>query len=118
MKAGIKYGKISIIVFFIIGAILVVSGFIKSNYSSDITPKANETSQSELTEMLGKINGIGKLQLMISTEGKGEGYRITGVAIICEGGNDPRVQKDIIGIVGALWGVPSNRIYVTSMNTK
>lgn len=37
---------------------------------------------------------------------------ICGVAIVCNGGGDPAVAKELIALISSAYGVPSNKIYV------
>lgn len=39
---------------------------------------------------------------------------IKGVGIVCEGGNDAGVRAEIISLVSAAFGVPTNKIYVAA----
>lgn len=39
--------------------------------------------------------------------------RVGGVAIVCEGGENPAVQKKVIDLVCALYGIPSSRVSVS-----
>ena len=38
---------------------------------------------------------------------------IAGVGIVCRGGGDPDVQRRLVSLIGAAYGVSSNRIFVT-----
>lgn len=38
---------------------------------------------------------------------------IGGIGIVCRGGGDPKVQKELIDLITAAFGVGSNQIYVT-----
>ena len=117
MNQNNKHTKTVLIVLFIAGVCLLGAGYLSEKGAwkkhNDTTTEA--TYKSELENMLRGIDGIGEMKFMIHTQGTGDEFTITGVAIICQGGENPKVQKDIIGIIGALWGVPSNRIYVTTM---
>ena len=39
--------------------------------------------------------------------------RIAGIGVVCQGGNDARVQKELTSLLSAAFDLPSNRIYVT-----
>lgn len=39
--------------------------------------------------------------------------RVGGVAIVCEGGDNPAVQKKVIDLVCALYGIPSSRVSIS-----
>ena len=38
---------------------------------------------------------------------------VKGVGIVCRGGSDPRVQRELIGLISATLDLSGNRIYVT-----
>ncbi len=38
---------------------------------------------------------------------------IVGIGIVCTGGSDPAVRREVTALVSAAFGVPSNQIYVT-----
>lgn len=38
---------------------------------------------------------------------------ISGIGIVCDGGNDPTVRQEIVGLLSAAFGVGSHKIYVT-----
>ncbi len=38
---------------------------------------------------------------------------ITGIGVVCTGGNDPTVRKEIASLLTSTFGVGSNRVYVT-----
>ena len=37
---------------------------------------------------------------------------ICGVAVVCTGGGDPAVAKELVNLISSAYGVPSNKIYV------
>ena len=37
---------------------------------------------------------------------------ICGIAIVCSGGGDPTVARELIGLVSSAYGVPANKIYI------
>ena len=120
MSMNGKGGKVLLAVIFLAGITLILTGYFKGNEKNtaeyDIT-RYEELYKAQLEEILKEIDGIGEIKLMVTGEGAGENYKITGVAVICRGGGDIRVQKDVVGIITALFAVSSNRIYVTSMKS-
>ena len=38
---------------------------------------------------------------------------IAGVGVVCRGGGDPEIQRRLISLIGAAYGVASNRIFIT-----
>ena len=41
--------------------------------------------------------------------------KVRGVAVICEGGNDPQVKQKIYSVISALFDISTNKISVTDM---
>ena len=118
IKTPNKYTKYIVFALLAIGITLFVVGYINSGENE--TAKVNDPTIEEqyaqrLEDMLSGVEGIGKMKIMVSCDNTGSSVKVNGVAIICQGGNDPEVVKDIIGIVGAVCGIASNRIYVANM---
>lgn len=105
--------------------------------------EAYEASLSErLEEMLSRVEGVSGVHVMLTLERgysdelakDGDQYltvkhsdgaegtvtlsreapEVKGVAVICKGGDDPTVQKHIIGMVSALFDLPTSRIFVSA----
>ncbi len=113
-----KYTKYIVFALLAIGIGLFVIGYINSgeNENTNINElTAEEEYAKRLEEILSGVEGVGKMKIMVSCENEGNSVRVKGVAIICQGGNNPEAVKDIIGIVGAVCGIASNRIYVANM---
>ena len=73
------------------------------------TPEASpEAVESRLAELVGEIEGIGQVRVFT----RFENGQLCGAAILCEGGDDPAVQKGVIELLTALYGLGSHRIYV------
>ena len=96
--------------------------------------------EKELTALCEQVAGVGEVTLMLTLEGSekavyaqdsnqngtidyvvssGEGlllYReypaVTGVAVVCAGGGDPAVQRELTDLLAALLGIGTNRISV------
>lgn len=104
--------------------------------------EAYERELSErLEEMLTKVEGVSGVHVMLTLERgysdelarDGDEYltvkssdgaegtvtlsretpEVKGVAVICKGGDDPNVQKQIIEMIAALFDLPSSRIFVS-----
>ena len=78
--------------------------------------------KSVLVQNLENNEGTQKREYVLVGSGSSEsavtvGYsppQILGVGIVCEGGNNARVCKEIIALVSAAFDIPSNKIYVTA----
>ena len=120
MNKSSNLKKYMVFILFIIGIILFVAGYINQSSNSKAANSDSLTSdyQEKLEEMLSGIKGIGQMKVMINQKNTIDGIKIDGVAVICQGGSDPLVIKDIIGIVEAVCGISSNRIYVACMSNQ
>lgn len=96
--------------------------------------------EEELTVLCSRVEGVGALELLLTLEGSeqavyatdtgqngrvdyvingGEGLllyreypRVRGVAVVCEGGNDPAVRAQLTALLSALLDIGSNRISI------
>ena len=98
---------------------------------------AEETAaqqQKEMERILSRIEGAGELHLMLTLESgetavygeAGESTlsrgqeklltheypRVRGVAVVCEGGNDPAVRQELTALLCAALGIGSHRVYI------
>lgn len=39
--------------------------------------------------------------------------RVSGIGIVCKGGADPTVRREILSLLSAAYGIPTNQIYIT-----
>lgn len=97
--------------------------------------------EQELASLCEQVAGVGEVTLMLTLEGSekavyaqdskqngtvdyvissGQGlllYReypaVTGVAVVCTGGGDPAVQRELTDLLSALLGIGTNRIAIT-----
>ncbi len=123
-------------------------------YTQTAVTDSNE--KEELESIIGKIKGVGRVEVMINYEGtaeniyanntsqqlkdsesktqeehiiidKGSGEdgllvksiypRVTGVAVVCEGGGSPTVKNDITQLLKALYNISSNSISISEMSS-
>ncbi|MBE6844914.1 MAG: stage III sporulation protein AG [Ruminococcus sp.] len=162
----IKGGKVKIIIFVgILGMLLIfLSEFIgsdeplenediKSNYSSSYDTYAQDM-EKRLEKTLGKIEGVGKAEVMVTVSGTEEyiyaqeekikngekdfsteneyvligsgsdkqallkkvvSPEISGVVIICEGGDSNIVKERVYSSISAAFNISSSQIYVTKL---
>ena len=96
--------------------------------------------EDKITEMCSKVEGVREVSVAVSLEsgyeyvyamegdktltvGSGSSEapvkvtekppRIGGVGIVCVGGGNPAVQKRLIELISAAYGISSNKIYIT-----
>ena len=93
---------VGILVLLILGLIL--------NGRDERTGNDTEKKEAELACFLENSKGVGQAQVRLCLDKEGE---IKGVAVICQGGNDPRVQAEVVRLLSAALGLGTNRIYVS-----
>ena len=87
----------------------VTSGSIYSDSSGDY----DQTLGKELEEMLGNIEGVGTVKVLLKTSDERE---VTGVMVVCEGGDDKNLVAYITDAINGLLGVPVHKIKVMKMS--
>ena len=87
----------------------VTTGSIYSDSSGDY----DQTLGKELEEMLGNIEGVGTVKVLLKTSDERE---VTGVMVVCEGGDDKNLVAYITDAINGLLGVPVHKIKVMKMS--
>ena len=86
-----------------------VSVTLSGGYNAVYAQNSQSGSSGYKNEFVLTGNGSSEKALLI-------GYsvpEISGVGIVCAGGGDAEIRREIIALVGAAFGVSSNKIYVT-----
>ena len=102
----------------IVLSIIVVSSFVTENTSSDA-----KSEKAQFEEICMAITGE-EVKVMLTYDVKENndlwqsknGEKISGVAIICNSGDDPAVKLKIHEVARALFDIPSTRITVSGKN--
>ena len=84
-----------------------VSGTEEYVYAEEIRKTA---SQSE-NEYVIFDSGSGKNALVIKVNNP----EVSGIVIVCEGGDDPKVCEQVYKVISTAFNIPTNRIYVAEM---
>ena len=85
-------------------AVVTLGGGYRAIYASD--SQASGTSYRNETVLSG--NGSSEKALLLGYQNP----EITGIGIVCSGGDDPSVRQNIISLVAAAFNVSTNKIYV------
>ena len=86
-------------------AVVALEGGYRALYASD--EQQNSENRKNQVVLIG--SGADENGLLI-------GYKnpeISGIGIVCSGGEDYNIKKNIISVVSAAFGLPSNKIFVT-----
>jgi stage III sporulation protein AG len=83
---------------------------LKGGYRTVYAVDAQSSSSGYKSEVVMSGSGSGETPLVAAYENP----EISGVGIVCSGGSDPNVRKEIIDLVSAALNISSNKIFVTS----
>ena len=116
MKGLWKDKRIRLLFFaacFAVGLILVLWGGTGKKEEPETAPVlAASDTEEEITALLASLNGISDVRVAV-TLGE-DGRTVSGIAVVCVGGDDPVNQKKILSLLCALYGLPSTRIGISS----
>ncbi len=86
-------------------AVVTLKGGYKAIYASD--SQSGSSSSKNSTVIIGSGSGEGGLLVGY------ENPEISGIGIVCSGGNDYNVRKNIISVVSSAFDISSNKIFVS-----
>ena len=118
---GIAKKKWFVPLIIIILAAIATSSLLEKDYANNSETLSTE---QKLEEMCNLIKGVSNAKVMITYEkqaveafgyDKGE-EKISGIAIACNGGEDPTVKLALYELVEALFNIKSTRITVSQRN--
>lgn len=85
-------------------AVVTLKGGYKAIYASDL--QSGSSNSKNQTVIIG--SGSAEKGLLIGYENP----EISGIGIVCSGGDDYNIRKSIISVVSSAFDVPSNKIFV------
>ena len=100
---------------FAVGLILVLWGGAEKKKETAPVFAASEAAsgaEAEIAALLSSLNGISEIRVAV-TLGE-DGRTVSGIAVVCTGGDDPVNQKKILSLLCALYGLPSTRIGISA----
>ena len=101
-----------------LGLLLVFFGLSDKDEAGSVSAESEEERVAALCSYL---DGVGECRVIINYEVKSEGYGredtvcISGIAVVCEGGDSTDVKRKVTGLLSSLYGIGSNRITVEKM---
>jgi stage III sporulation protein AG len=127
-----KAGPMRLVLVIVCGVFLLLLAYPGSSVSSTVstgsTLQEDDTSsqesykearERELKELLQKVDGVGDAEVMITLKTSSEKVtqnentpEITGVVIVCEGGQDSAIKREITEAVSALFSIDSHKIKI------
>ena len=110
-KYSHKEQKNLLFIVLLIGILLVVVAIpTKDSSMRESTKEATEV-ESRVEAVLEKMQGVGKVHVMITFQDGGQ-RQVEGIVIIAEGGDNPVVVRNISEVIQALFDVESHKIKV------
>lgn len=73
-------------------------------------PDGRAAVEHEMEELLASFDGVGRLRLMLTVAPGTE--RWAGAVVVCEGGGSAAVRLQLTQAIGALTGLPSDKITI------
>ena len=117
-----KTRKDKIFIVILAGILMVIAMPTKSSSAKSYTVSPVISSGSddyeknlgeELQQMLENTDGVGKVKVLVKTTDSKE---VTGVLVVCEGGDDKNLVAYITDAINGLLGVPVHKIKVMKMS--
>lgn len=84
---------------------VTLSGGFEYVYAQDITDKSGQISSTYI--LVGSGSSESAVYLRVKTPD------IAGIGVVCDGGSNASIQREIVELLSAAFGIGSNRIYVT-----
>ena len=92
-------------------AIVSFEGDFAYRYATDRDTSAKEGAQSESAEYVTVGSGASESALLLTRTPPA----ISGIGVVCTGGDDAAVRREITALLGAAFGIGTNKIYVVTM---
>ena len=124
-EKGSKY-----IVFVLLGLLILVMCIPTTSKSSDLSLQEEKVSnvdlENRLEEVLSAMEGVGRVEVMITTESTGDNMfysenakeKVCGVVVVAEGAGVASVNARILEAVKALFSVDAHKISIVKMKSQ
>lgn len=121
-EKGSKY-----LVFILIGLLILVmcipTGTNSSSVIKEETAATEQTLETQLEQVLSEMEGVGKVKVMITTEGETESVfgtgkssqKVCGVVVVAEGAGNATINARISDAVKALFSIDVHKINIVKM---
>ncbi len=97
----------------LLGAALIIIGAV---FSGGEEERGEERTASEdIAELCSEIEGVGECRVSVAYNEEGSVY---GVAVLCDGADNPEVKRRLVDLFSSLYGIGANRITVLKIEDK
>jgi hypothetical protein len=100
------------LIFALTVAVIIINNTNKSTVSTSSSAVEMSQTEKKLTDILSSIDGVGKTEVMIYESDD----KISGVVIVCKGGNNIMTRSDILNAVSTALNIEKNIIAIYAMN--
>ena len=124
-EKGNKY-----LIFILLGVLVLIlcipTGAGTQSYSKESEETADGQLETQLKKVLSAMEGVGEVEVMVTTEDDTErlfgttssGQKVCGVVVVAEGAGNPSVDARISEAVKALFSVDSHKISIVKMRSQ
>ena len=108
-----RNGKLKFILIILIAGIVllvIAEKDVKKDTSIQSSLNTETSLEIKIRTLCERVDGVSSVNVAVSTDGDGE---IVGIGIVCRGGGEPKIQRELLSLVSAACGVGSNRIFIT-----
>ena len=100
----------------------------KSEKNTDTLEEYRQKLEEELVSLCTSVEGVGKCRVFITFDkGAQNTYKngtlietkpphVSGVTVVCDGGESDRVKSSLTKMITALFGIGSNRVAILKLN--
>lgn len=107
-----KFNKKHLLIMLLCGILLLVIAIPTKETSIQEKEQGTEI-ENRLSNILKEINGVGRVQVMITYKDMDE---VEGIVVVADGGDNAVVSRNITEVVQALFNVDSHKIKVIKGN--
>ncbi len=107
---------------FLVGLGLLLIFFGMGGNDTAVTPAAADTIEADIRELCSSLEGVGQCRVLVTYEEKSLGYGkgtesiISGIAVVCEGGESVAVKQRVSSVLSSVFGIGTNRIRVEKLD--
>jgi stage III sporulation protein AG len=116
-----KLKRIDCIIFILLGVLVLIiaipagSGSVQQAESTSEKSESPDSVQDQLAAILTRIEGVGKVRVMITYSDEKQ-LSVEGVVVVAEGGGSPGVEEQIREVVMSLFSVEAHKVIVVKMS--
>lgn len=112
VKENKKIIIVVVLIIVLVGTIYFMNRGSANDAASTVASTQKTATENKLTSILSSIEGVGNTNVMITEKDE----NITGVVIVCDGGNSIVVKNDILNAVSTALNIDKKIIAIYAMN--